>query len=309
MPESPEYDCVIVGGGPAGMSCALELREHKRSYVLLEGRDRLGGQLDQILNTVRNLAAGFFENGLALRQSMVDLAGRMEVNYLIDQHVTRIDGTGKTAWVGDRAFKGKTLVIATGASMRLLEATGVDRFLTDIIYRTELAEDHLYGRTIAVVGGGDSALMEALLLAEHSPRVYVVHRGTKLSARADVVRDVVSNPRVEVLLQATVARLHGSDSLSGITVEYAEPGKKTQLAVDRLVVKIGYRPHTDLLSQQTKMDARGFIITTLDCETSIEGVYAVGDIVHPGYLRIAPAMGQGVAAAVHIGCRLKGRVG
>ncbi len=309
MPESTEYDCVIIGGGPAGISCALELIEHKRSYVLLDNSDRLGGQLDQIHNTIRDLASGFFENGKALKEAMLDLAQRRELNYLVEHQVTRLDALTRIAWVGQRRFHGKAIVVATGSSMRRLEAAGADRFSADTFYQTEFAEDLLYGHTIAVVGGGDSAFMEAMELARQCPRVYLIHRGASFNARDDVVADVRSDTRIEILPQSTVVELHGDRALSAITIRQTDTEKERRLSVNRLVVKIGYQPNCELLAGQVDIDEKGFVQTDINCETSVSGIYAAGDNVHPGYLRIAPAMGQGIIAANHIHRRLQnGRV-
>src|SRR5262249_29692415 len=303
MPQTAELDCIIIGGGPAGISCALELTEHKHPYVLLENDDQLGGQLDQILNTIRKLAAGFFENWQALRQEMCALAERRNLTIQSNRNVTKLDAANRVVWVGDSSLRARTIVVATGASMRKLDVAEADRFSDDIFYRTELVEDRLYGHALAVVGGGDSALMEAMTLAAHCPRVYLIHRSTKFNARADVVQEVRSNPRIEILPPSTISQLRGDEHLCEVAIKFlskagappcrspdrflAYDANGARIAIDRLVVKIGYQPHTELLAGQVNLDSAGFAMTDTNCETSAPYVYAVGDITHPAYLRIA----------------------
>lgn len=293
------YDAVIIGGGPGGISCALELHDSKLSYVLLERRNKLGGQLVEIDNTIRNYAADFFENGEELRVRLCELAERLKLNCLLNHDVQTTDLRKRIILSEGKQIKARTIVLATGSRIRKLSMQEAKQFQECIIYKVETNKEHLSNHSTAVVGGSDNALMDSIWLSQYCPKVYVICRSRQLKARHDVIRDAINNPRITILLESEIESLVGQSELNEIRVALAN-GEHKNIEVSRLVVKIGYAPNTEPFLGQVNTTEDGHIIVDNSCATSIEGVFAIGDIVAGTYPRIAIAVGQGMVAATAI---------
>ncbi len=297
MAEAERHDVVVLGGGAAGVGCALECLDVKLDVLLLEARTQLGGQLAEIPNSIRNLPAGRFRDGEALRRALEESAVILGERRRLGCEVVRADLDRRWLEAGDHRIDFRALVIGSGRECRRLSLAVEGDFGGDVTYQIEWRAGQFSGRPVAVVGAGDSASLDALELAKGGSHVFHVHRARTLSARADIVADIDAEPGIEELAGWEVESLAGAERLEGITVVQRDTGERRVLPVGGLVVKVGYAPNTKLFDGQIELDDEGGIVVGLDLATSREGVFAAGDVLAGSYPRVATAMGQGVLAA------------
>lgn len=297
MTAETRVDVLIIGGGPAGVSCALELQDSRVNYLLLEASKELGGQLASIPHTIKNFAAGFFRDGEQLRERLVGVVKKMQCQCLPAHAVTEAQLSEMRISAGTMTFSAGALVIATGSRVRTLPVDRHEDFSQHILYRIEGQHAQLKGQNVAVVGGADSACLDALELADICRQVYLVHRKERLTARPDILAAVHAHPRIKLLLSSQVRALIGDNCLQGIKVATVAQPSAIELPVTKLVVQIGRQPNSEPFYGQLDMDDKGHIKIAADCSASCAGVFAAGDVAFPAYPRIATAIGQGMTAA------------
>lgn len=296
MRASEEHDVVIVGAGVAGVSCALECFDIRLDTVVLEADARAGGQAAEIPHSVRNLAAGRFADGSELRSALEDAAAILGPRLQLAQRVVEANLGEHSVRAGGVLVRGRTLVLATGTRHQYLPAAPDGAFGGDITYQLESRPGHFAGRTVAVIGGGDSGTLDALELARGGSTVKLLHRSDKLSARNDIVEAVRAEPRIEDLPGWELDSVAGGEHLEEVVIRGAD-GERRRLAVGGLVVKIARVPRTELFRGQLDLDHAGAIVVDKELRTSCPGVVAAGDVVADAYARIGTAMGHGVLAA------------
>jgi thioredoxin reductase (NADPH) len=305
MEREELHDVVVIGGGPAGVSAALECFDVKLDVVVLETRDELGGQLGEITNGIRNLAAGQFRNGrdlqLRLDQSSAILGDRVRLNHAVS--ATDL-GAG---WVvaGGTRFHCHAILIATGSARQVLPVAPDGAFNGDVTYQVDSRPDRFAGRDVVVVGGGDSATLDALELATTASSVKLVYRSQQLTARRDIVELVRAEHRIEELPGWEVEGVAGGDGLEEVVLVDGESGERRRISAGGLVIKISRNPCTTPFHGQLELDTHGAVIVDDVLKTSRPGVFAAGDVVAGAYWRVAAALGQGSLAARSILQRLE----
>jgi thioredoxin reductase (NADPH) len=292
-----QHDVVIVGAGSAGVSCALECFDIQLDTAVFEADERPGGQLIEIGHSVRNVATGSFDDGSALRDSLQRSAGILGDRLRVSHPVTRADLGERSIEVDAAPIRGKALVIATGTFRQQLPAAEDGAFGGDVTYALEARPGRFVGRDVVVIGGGDSATLDALELARQGSRVWLVHRSEALTARHDIVEQVRDQPRIEVLAGWELDFLDGGNRLEEVTIVRRADGERRRLKVGGLVVKIARVPCTDLFQGQLELDRAGAIVVDREMQTSRDGVFAAGDVCAGSYPRVAAAVGQGSVAA------------
>lgn len=297
MPANQHHDVVVVGGGPAGVSAALECFDINLDTILLEGRTVLGGQLGEIPNSVRNVAAGQFEDGPALQTGLQRSAAILGDRVLAGHDVTEVDLLAGWVKAGGGRFHARALLIATGSVPQSLPAAPDGAFGGDVTYHFESRPDHFSGRDVIVVGGGDSATLDALELAATASSVKLVHRSEALSARPDVVERVRHDARIDDLPGWEVESANGTERLEEVVLVHPSTSERRKVAAGGLVVKISRVPRTEIFRGQLELDRKGAIVVDGGLQTSRPGVFAAGDVVAGSYWRVATAFGQGVLAA------------
>lgn len=300
------FDTIIIGAGPAGLSCALELQESKINYIVFEKGERVGGQLWDMKSSVRNFIGGYSSGGEETAERLVELARVMKVNIQFNAFVEQVDLKMKTVVVNGTRYKAKSIVIATGYRLRELPLPGSSMFNSSVFYRTAGKQAEFAGKRVAVIGGGDSALIQCMELSENSPQVHLIHRSNKLKARPDLILAVRSNPKVNIMLETEVDSLIGQKKLSGLQVISSRSGEVKDIEAECVLIKVGYVPNTEPFKGQINMDGTGHILIDRNCQTNLAGVFAVGDLTKPGYPRIAVAAGHGAIAAAQIRSMIEG---
>ena len=197
--RSERHDVVVVGGGVAGVSAALESFDIQLDVALVEAGPRLGGQLAEDPNSIRNVPAGRFESGEAFRQALEESAAILGDRVFVSHAVTAADLEERWIEANGVRFVGEALLVATGARKQHLPAATDGAFGGDVTYLLESQGDRFEGRTVAVIGGGDSATLDALELARKGSKVKLIHRSQKLTARRDILRELETEPGIEDL--------------------------------------------------------------------------------------------------------------
>ena len=307
MTREAEHDVVVIGGGVAGVNCALECFDIQLDTLLVEASAALGGQLAEITHSVRNVAAGRFADGRALQGALLESAEILGDRVRLSHPVSTADLAARTIDVDGERVSGRAIVVATGTRGQYLEAAPDGGFGGDITYQVEHHLDHFAGRDVAVIGGGDSATLDALELARRGSSVKLIHRSTELTARHDIVRQIRNETRVEDLSGWELEGAQGTGRLENIVLVRPSTGERRDVAVERMVVKIARVANTELFAGQVELDRSGAVVVDRELRTSRTGVFAAGDVVSGAYPRVAAALGQGSLAARSVLHYIEGR--
>jgi thioredoxin reductase (NADPH) len=293
---------VIIGSGPAGLTAALYAARANLTPLLIEGLEA-GGQL--MLTTMVENWPGF-RDGIMGPDLMAEMRAQAERfgTQIVQGHVSAVDLANRpfTLTMSDgKAITTESLIIATGASAKWLEI-GSDRKLSGRGVSTCATCDGYFfrGRPIAVVGGGDSAMEEAIYLTKFASKVTVIHRRETLRASKIMQDKAFANPKIEFIWNSEVADVRDVDKgeVSSIVVRNLKTGSLTELPLDGVFIAIGHIPNTGLFKGQLELDPAGYIITHAGTRTSVPGVFAAGDVQDHVYRQAITAAGTGCMAAI-----------
>jgi len=293
---------VIVGSGPAGLTAALYTARANLTPLLVEGLEA-GGQL--MLTTMVENWPGFREGimGPDLMTEMRAQAERFGAE-IVQGNVTRVDLKQRpfvVTFEDGKHVTTETLIIATGASARWLEI-GSDRKLAGHGVSTCATCDGYFfkGKPIAVVGGGDSAMEEAIYLTKFASKVSVIHRRDTLRASKIMQDKAFDHPKIEFIWDSEVAEVQatGKGEVAGIIIRNLKTGQLSQLPLDGVFIAIGHTPNTSLFVGQIELDKNGYILTHSGTKTSVPGVFAAGDVQDHIYRQAITAAGSGCMAAL-----------
>jgi thioredoxin reductase (NADPH) len=268
---------------------------------LIDSASNFGGQLHWIHNPITNYLGAKFENGTAAVRAFSSSLSDRQFTQMSDYRVTSIDPVGVTVSLDDgRDIAAKAIVVATGIRRRLLDVPGEDAFNgRGILESGSRDKGEASGRKVAVIGGGDAALENALILAEYAEKVFLIHRRDGFSARKEFVKAVKDHDRIETIFEARVREFGGSSELEFVDVELAGAGSR-RVAVDNAVVRIGVQPNSEILDGVAELNDAGYVVVDSDCRTSAFNIYAIGDVAHPTSPTIATATGTAASAVKSI---------
>ncbi len=304
------YDVLIIGAGPAGLSAALWCDELGLDTLVLEEQPEVGGQLLRVFNRVENYLGLRAENGLELRDRFAAQVEAAEFDLWTGVEIESADLRARRVRLrSGEELQAIALIIATGVRRRKLGIPGEEEFQGRGIVESATRDRALLaGRDVCVIGGGDAAAENALMLAEVCPTVTLVHRGPRLRARKNFVDQLRSNHRVTVFTNSRVRRIIAGESGAVEAVEIERGGalKPFQMAVQGVLIRIGVEPNTELFRGQVETDDGGYIVVTSEQETSVKNVFAIGDVSNPRAPTISGATGAGATAAKVIAARLNG---
>lgn len=297
---SMDYQVIIIGGGPGGISALLWCYSLGLSAVLLEQAAELGGQMLQMFHPVLEYPGFPNKTGRELRDEFAAHLQTYNLSYRLNCRLEELNLHKCNLVVNGELLSAQALILATGARNRRL-GLAKEEELRGINYSATQNQSQYAGREVAVVGGGDSAFEDGLILAKVCPRVILIHRSDKFRARPGWQQAVFDHPHIELRTHTEITTIHQltNDQLA-LTLLNRESLRQQNLLVDGLFVRLGIEPNTAFLHQQVKLDEAGYILVDQAQRTSVPKVYAVGDVCRPVCFSLATAIGQGAIAAKHI---------
>jgi thioredoxin reductase (NADPH) len=294
---APEiWDLAIIGAGAAGLTCAIYAGRGRLRTVVLE-KMMPGGQvaLNDLIENYPGFADGI--SGLELAQEMAKQAGRFgaeiqtaEVKSIEVERPFRI----LTA-AGD--YRAKTILIATGCSPRRLGVPGEREYYTKGVSYCATCDGPLFaGKPLLIVGGGNTAIDDALYLANLAADVTVVHRRDRLRADLILQERAFANSKIKFLWSHVVTEIKGNESAAAVTVRHVQTGEEQEVATGGVFIAIGEIPQTGFLPEQVHKDDSGYVLAKDTFETTVPGIFVAGDVRAGAYRQIAAAVGEGVMA-------------
>lgn len=292
------YDIIVIGGGPAGYTAALYAARAGLSAVVLEKLSP-GGQiaLTEMIDNYPGFADGV--DGFELGENMQRQAERFGAESVLAQVLSvRLQGDVKEIETSEGTFWGRSVVIATGAKARPLGLPKEDILTGKGVHYCAACDGMRYrGKTVAVVGGGNSAVADALALSRIAEKVILIHRRDTLRATKVYHKALEEAPNVDFRWNSVVTELLSQDRLTGLKLQDVNTGKVTQVDVDGLFVSVGRSPASSLFEGQLELDEAGYIVAGADTKTSLPGVYAVGDVRTTLLRQVVTAVADGAIAA------------
>lgn len=293
------YDVIIIGSGPAGLTAAMYTSRSRLKTAVIAGF-LYGGQL--MLTTEVENFPGFPDGimGPDLMAKMREQAERLGAEFVF-QDATSVDLSSRPfkVNVGDRTLEGRSIIVATGASPRWLGLESEKRLRGRGVSTCAVCDAAFYkDKKAVIVGGGDTAMEEALALAKFAKAVTVVHRRDRLRASRILQERAFENEKINFLWDAVVQEVLGKDTVKGIRVKNVITGKDSELDCDAVFIAIGHKPNTELFQGQLRMDERGYIVARDETKTSLEGVFVAGDARDHKYRQAVTAAADGCKAAI-----------
>jgi thioredoxin reductase (NADPH) len=300
------HDVIIIGAGPAGLSTAFWCDELGLDTLVVEQAEQIGGQLHRVYNPIKNYLGVKTRNGQELLELFAQDVDTAEFDLWTGANITSVDlKARRISLQSGENLQSIAIVIATGVKPRRLGVPGEKEFVGKGMIESGARDRELFaGKDVCVVGGGDAAVENALLLAEVCATVTLVHRGKKLRARRELAERVQPNNRITVFTESVLTRIIGEDQVQAVEIHRKEGLKPFQLAVRGVLIRIGVEPNTELFREQLETDEKGFIAVNSQQETNVKMVFAVGDVSNPMAPTISGATGAGATAAKVIAARL-----
>ena len=300
MSENGVRDLIVIGGGPAGYTAALYAARANLEPLVIEGF-QWGGQL-MITSDVENYPG--YPEGVLGPEMMKDFrrqAERFGAEFVSDD-VTRVDLSERPfrVWVGDDEYRAEAVIVSTGAEARKLGLESEQRLQARGVSYCAVCDAAFFReKEIVVVGGGDSAMEEAIFLTKFADRVTIVHRREEFRASQIMEDRARANDKIEFVTNAVVDEVLGESSVTGVRLRDVRTDEITEIPADGLFVAIGHDPNSKLFADWLELDENGYVLTKPgSTETNVEGVFAVGDVVDHTYRQAITAAGMGCMGAL-----------
>ncbi len=291
------YDIVIIGGGPAGLTAALYALRAEKSVVVIEklglgGQIALSNEVENFPGTPKMSGAEFAAN---LASQVESLGGRIEYEEVVEI----IDGEIKTVVTDLDRYEGRSVIIATGVMNRRLGAEGEAELIGKGISFCAVCDGSFYKKKIvAVIGGGNTAVEDAIYLADIAEKVYIVHRRDEFRAENRLVRALKQRENVELVLDSTVEKFVDDGGLKGIEVVNVKNGEKRTIDVDGAFVAVGQTPQCQIFDGLITLNDGGYIMAGENCRTNVDGIFVAGDCRNKSVRQLTTACSDGSIAAL-----------
>ena len=298
MPEI--FDIIIIGGGPAGLTAGIYAsRARMKTLILNEGT--VGGQLvltHKIANYPGVESTSGFQLGNIMKKQALTFGCKIKSNI----QVTAFEYSANPKMVeinGNEQFFGRTVILSPGGEPRMIHVPGEAEFKgRGVSYCATCDGDFFTGKDIVVVGGGNSALEEAVSLTKYARNVSVVHQFDQFQAFPYAVEEAKANPKIKFFMESQVRNIFGEDSVKQVEIEHLPTGDKTMLTVDGIFIFIGYVAKTQGFEKCVHLNDRGEIIVGAEMQTNVPGVFAAGDSIAKRYRQVTTAVADGTIAAL-----------
>jgi thioredoxin reductase (NADPH) len=300
MPPDAHFDAIILGAGPAGLASGIYLsRARLKTLIISEGT--VGGQLI-LTHAIANYPGVESISGYQLADLMKKQARAFGCEIIANTRISYLELSGEIKRIGlndGRSFTAHAVILAPGGRSRTLGVRGEDTFKgRGISYCATCDGDFFTGKEIVVVGGGNSALEEAVSLTKYATRVTIVHQFDHFQAFAYAVDAARNNSKIQFFMESVIEEFHGGENLEFITLKNLKTGEVSRFSAAGAFIFIGYIPNTEFLSGIIALNKLGEIIVDADMATSIPGVFAAGDSVAKRYRQVTTAVGDGTVAAL-----------
>jgi thioredoxin reductase (NADPH) len=289
------YDLIIVGGGPAGLTAGIYAQRARLKVLLLE-REFIGGQI-ALSDVIENYPGFPSISGRDLMQNFEDHARGLGLEIKIEGVETiTTDGTVKVVKTTERELRTKAVIIATGAKPRPLGVPGEKEFTgKGVSYCATCDGPFFRNKVVVVVGGGDTAVKEAVYLSKIASKVYLVHRRDKLRAEKILQEKAIASDKIEILWSHILLEITGEGGVDAVTIRNLKTEEESSLDVHGAFIFVGINPTTDFV--EVEKDDQRFIISNRKMETSVPGIFVAGDCRDTPLLQVSTAVGDGATAA------------
>jgi len=291
------YDIIVIGGGPAGLTAATYARRAGKSVLVIE-KSAFGGQITwspRVENFPAFVSISGVELGDKLLEQAMEQGAEVELEEVVSLKVE--DGVKTVVCESGAEFSARALIISTGAKPRMLGIEREEELVGSGVCFCAVCDGAFYkNRPVAVNGGGNSALQDAMLLSESCSKVYLIHRRDTFRGEAKLVEALREKSNVEFVLNASVSALIGEDELRAIRIK--QDGTEREIAVDGLFVAIGHAPDTGIFSEFIELDKAGYAASGENCLTGTEGIFVAGDCRSKSVHQLTTAVADGSVAAL-----------
>lgn len=292
------YDVIIIGGGPAGLTAGIYSARARMKTLLLE-KISVGGQIF-LTADVENYPGVEKISGPDLITIMESQAKKFGVDFLFEEAVKVEEKEGKKIihTSSGNSYSCISLIIATGAKYKELNVPGEAKFRGRGVSNCATCDGAFYkNMDVAVVGGGDIAVEEALFLTKFASKVYIIHRRDKLRATKIIQERAFNNNKIQFILNSVVEEIFGNTKLEGVKIKNLKTNETQILNVNGVFIFVGMSPNTDFVKEFIELDAHGYIKTDTEMKTSKDGIFACGDCINKKLRQVVTATGDGAAAA------------
>ena len=290
------YDMIIVGAGPAGLSAGLYAARSSMKVAIFE-RGLIGGQMAQTLE-VENYPGYTQNDAFTLIEKMKSQAEGFGCT-IFQKSISKIDFQNKIVYAGEESFKTKTIVLAMGSQPKKIGIVGEEEYGgRGVSYCATCDGAFFRDKTVAVIGGGNSAVEEGCFLTKFAKKVFIIHRRDTLRATKIVQQIAFDNRRIEFVFNSTPQKVLGNDVVEGIEIKDVKTDKSRILKVDGVFFYVGILANTEIVGKQIKKDDIGFLVVDRRMRTGIDGVFAAGDVLSKELRQVVTAVADGAVAAV-----------
>ena len=297
-----KFDTIIIGAGPAGLTAGIYLARAKKSVLIID-EGATGGQM-VLTHMIANYPGVLDISGYQLANNMKKQAKSFGCKIYSSSKITKMDITGDEKFIevdGEDDYSADSVILALGGEPRSLGLDSEKKFKgKGISYCATCDGDFFQDQDIVVIGGGNSALEEAVSLTEYASNVTIVHQFDHFQGYEHAIKEATEHPKIKIILESEVEEFVGEESLTSVRIKSNKDGSEKVLDVTGAFIFIGYIPKTDPFKSTIDLNDRGEIVTDLDLRTSVSGVFAAGDVIEKKVRQVTTAVSDGTVAALGV---------